>query len=150
MRCICERGANIIRRRKISDRSGWTAWRGQHCRAVPTRGDLLGRLQQMITDLTLEARGLKNVVAEQTLKLRLLKKCIHGGGSDRERGIPDQRSRRSSVWLRISICQAVRPWTNSTHPRTTYYRWYDRYRQRVSRACRINRPNQNTSGTHFR
>jgi len=34
-------------------------------------------------------------------------------------------------------------------PRTTFYRWYDRYLQRGEAACRINLPNQNTSGAAF-
>jgi len=37
-----------------------------------------------VKDLRREARDLKEVVAEQTLELRLLKKCMTGDGGDQE------------------------------------------------------------------
>jgi len=71
---------------------------------VPPGGDFPGRLLQMVEglhggretaarwryrtdevkDLRREARDLKEVVAEQTLELRLLKKSMFDGGGDHE------------------------------------------------------------------
>ena len=51
-----------------------------------------------VTELRREARDLKEVVAEQTLELRLLKKSMLGDGGELELDIPHPKSLRSSSW----------------------------------------------------
>jgi transposase len=45
-----------------------------------------------VKELRREAKDLKEVVAQQTLELRLLKKSMTGDGGDHELGIPHPRS----------------------------------------------------------
>ena len=63
-----------------------------------------------VKDLPREARDLKEVVAEQTLELRLLKKSMIGDGGDQECGMLHPKSWRLSGWLRNPICQRVERW----------------------------------------
>ncbi len=65
-----------------------------------------------VKDLRREARDLKEVVAEQTLELRLLKKSMLGDGGNQESGMPHLKSWRSSGLLRARSCQRVRLWPN--------------------------------------
>src|SRR3984893_13341910 len=51
-----------------------------------------------VKELRQEARALKEVVAEQALELRLLKKSMIADGDAEERGIPLPKSWRSSSW----------------------------------------------------
>ena len=60
-----------------------------------------------VKDLRREARDLKEVVAEQTLELRLLKKSMFDGGGGHERGTLHQRSWRSFGWSKKVIYQRV-------------------------------------------
>ena len=86
--------------------AGWLARRRQHCRVVPSRGDRSEPLLQLVEGfleaskkrlagdtareastgevktLRREARDLKEVVAEQALEIRLLKKRMIGDGED--------------------------------------------------------------------
>ena len=65
-----------------------------------------------VKDLRREARDLKEVVAEQTLELRLLKKSMLGDGGDHEGGMPHLRSWRSSVWSKKATCRRAKHWPN--------------------------------------
>ncbi|MEO1026096.1 MAG: IS3 family transposase [Pseudomonadota bacterium] len=77
-----------------------------------------------------EAKDLKEVVAEQTLELRLLKKK-----HDRRWGRPRMRYPASEKLEIIRLVEdshlsARRTLAKLGIPRTTFYRWYDRYLQR--------------------
>src|SRR5262244_2774390 len=66
-----------------------------------------------VTDLRREARALKEVVAEQALELRLLKKSMIAYGVV---GLLDRRpprSWRSSAWLSSPACLCGGHWTSS-------------------------------------
>ncbi|WP_369934897.1 IS3 family transposase [Ruegeria sp. A3M17] len=82
-----------------------------------------------VKDLRREARDLKEVVAEQTLELRLLKK------HDRRWGRPRMRYPASEKLEIIRLVEESHLSARQTLaklgiPRTTFYRWYDRYHQR--------------------
>nr|WP_235862358.1 IS3 family transposase [Roseovarius litorisediminis] len=82
-----------------------------------------------VKDLRREARDLKEVVAEQTLELRLLKK------HDRRWGRPRMRYPASEKLEIIRLVEESHLSARQTLaklgiPRTTFYRWYDRYLQR--------------------
>jgi transposase len=62
-----------------------------------------------VKDLRREARDLKEVVAEQTLELRILNKNMIEGGGDQEWGTLRLRRLRSSSWLRGRICLPGKP-----------------------------------------
>ena len=66
-----------------------------------------------VTDLRREARALKEVVAEQALELRLLKKSMIADGGDGERDTPVPRSWRSSAWSSNRPCRCDEPWPRS-------------------------------------
>ena len=83
-----------------------------------------------VKDLRRQARDLKEVVAEQTLELRLLKKNMIGDG-----GRPRMRYATSDKLEIIRLVEgshlsARRTLAKLGIPRTTFYRWYDRYLQR--------------------
>ncbi len=100
-----------------------------------------------VKELRREAKDLKEVVAEQTLELRLLKKSMYDGGGDHEGGIPRLRNWKSSGWSKTAICLRVRHWPS----------WAFRARRSIAGTigicsagkpdCRINLPSQSTSGT---
>ncbi|TLP54729.1 IS3 family transposase [Parasedimentitalea maritima] len=82
-----------------------------------------------VKELRREARDLKEVVAEQALELRLLKK------RDRQWGRPRMRYSASEKLEIIRLVEeshlsARRTLAKLGIPRTTFYRWYDRYLQR--------------------
>ena len=60
-----------------------------------------------------EARALKEVVAEQALELRLLKKSMLADGGDRGRGTRRPRNSRSSAWSSSPACRSAAPWNGS-------------------------------------
>ncbi|WP_421702417.1 IS3 family transposase [Aliiroseovarius sp.] len=83
-----------------------------------------------VKNLRREARDLKEVVAEQTLELRLLKKK-----HDRRWGRPRMRYAASEKLEIIRLVEGSHLSARQTLaklgiPRTTFYRWYDRYLQR--------------------
>ncbi|WP_412550264.1 IS3 family transposase [Shimia sp. MIT910701] len=83
-----------------------------------------------VKELRREAKDLKEVVAEQTLELRLLKKK-----HDRRWGRPRMRYAASEKLEIIRLVEeshlsARRTLAKLGIPRTTFYRWYDRYLQR--------------------
>ena len=83
-----------------------------------------------VKDLRREARDLKEVVAEQTLELRLLKKSMTGRW-----GRPRMRYAASEKLEIIRLVEGSHLSARLTLaklgiPRTTFYRWYDRYLQR--------------------
>ena len=65
-----------------------------------------------VKDLRREARDLKEVVAEQTLELRILKKSMIGDGGEQECGMPHLRKWRSSGLAKARTCQLDRRWQN--------------------------------------
>ena len=66
-----------------------------------------------VTDLRREARALKEVVAEQALELRLLKKSMIADGGDGESDSPVPRNWRSSAWSSNRTCRSDGPWPRS-------------------------------------
>jgi putative transposase len=96
-----------------------------------------------VKDLRREARDLKEVVAEQTLELRLLKKSITGPSrqialqspAGQWMGRPRMRYPASEKLEIIRLVEGTHLSARLTLaklgiPRTTFYRWYDRYLQR--------------------
>ena len=80
-----------------------------------------------VKDLRREARDLKEVVAEQTLELRLLNKSMLGDG-----GQPRMRYAAPEKLEIIRLVEGAQLSARQTLaklgiPRTTFYRWYDRY-----------------------
>ncbi|MEP4839528.1 MAG: IS3 family transposase [Paracoccaceae bacterium] len=83
-----------------------------------------------VKDLRREARDLKEVVAEQTLELRLLKKKhARGWGRPRMRYAASEKLEIIRL-VEESHLSARRTLAKLGIPRTTFYRWYDRYLQR--------------------
>ncbi|RMA40630.1 IS3 family transposase [Rhodophyticola porphyridii] len=83
-----------------------------------------------VKNLRREAHDLKEVVAEQTLELRLLKKK-HGRGWGRRRmRYPASEKLEIIRLVEESHLSARRTLAKLGIPRTTFYRWYDRYLQR--------------------
>ncbi|NOX94104.1 MAG: IS3 family transposase [Alphaproteobacteria bacterium] len=82
-----------------------------------------------VKDLRREARDLKEVVAEQTLELRLLKKHDRGWGRPRMRYVASEKLEIIELvgGAHLSARQTL---AKLGIPRTTFYRWYDRYLQR--------------------
>ena len=82
-----------------------------------------------VKDLRRQARDLKEVVAEQTLELRLLKKHGRGWGRPRMRYATSDKLEIIRL-VEGSHLSARRTLAKLGIPRTTFYRWYDRYLQR--------------------
>ncbi|WP_240932083.1 IS3 family transposase, partial [Parasedimentitalea denitrificans] len=82
-----------------------------------------------VKDLRREARDLKEVVAEQTLELRLLKKHDRGWGRPRMRYSASEKLEILRL-VEGSHLSARQTLAKLGIPRTTFYRWYDRYLQR--------------------
>ncbi|WP_390910864.1 IS3 family transposase [Pseudosulfitobacter sp. SM2401] len=83
-----------------------------------------------VKDLRREARDLKEVVAEQTLELRLLKKKhVRRWGRPRMR-YPASEKLEIIRLVEESHLSARLTLAKLGIPRTTFYRWYDRYLQR--------------------
>ena len=83
-----------------------------------------------VKDLRREARDLKEVVAEQTLELRLAqKKHDEGWGRPRMR-YPASEKLEIIRLVEGSHLSARQTLAKLGMPRTTFYRWYDRYLQR--------------------
>ena len=96
-----------------------------------------------VKGLRREARDLKEVVAEQTLKLRLLKKACSTVGTTTNEVPPlpggfCEAKAREGASEKLEIIRLVEGSHLSARltlaklgiPRTTFYRWYDRYLQR--------------------
>ncbi|MCH9004756.1 MAG: IS3 family transposase [Proteobacteria bacterium] len=80
-----------------------------------------------VTELRREARDLKEVVAEQTLELRLLKKHARGWGRTRMR-YPASEKLEIIRLVEHSHLPAKQTLDMLSIPRTTFYRWYVHYR----------------------
>ena len=82
-----------------------------------------------VKDLRRQAHDLKEMVAEQTLELRLLKKHGRGWGRPRMRYATSDKLEIIRL-VEGSHLSARRTLAKLGIPRTTFYRWYDRYLQR--------------------
>ena len=82
-----------------------------------------------VKDLRREARDLKEVVAEQTLELRILKKHDRGWGRSRMR-YPASEKLEIIKLVEGSHLSARQTLSKLGLPRPTFYRWYDRYLKR--------------------
>jgi transposase len=102
-----------------------------------------------VKDLRREARDLKEVVAEQTLELRLLKKSLVGDGGDQKLDTLHLRSWRSSDWLKKVICQRVKHWLSSACPAQRSTAGTTDTCNAAKRVLRINLPSPNTFGIAF-
>ena len=80
-----------------------------------------------VKDLRQEARALKEVVAEQALELRLLKKSMIADGDAEELGIPRSEKLEIIRLVEQSHLPAARTLEKLGILRSTFYRWYDRY-----------------------
>ena len=101
-----------------------------------------------VKELRREAKDLKEVVAEQALELRLLKKACSGMGRPRMRYAASEKLEIIQL-VEESHLSARQALAKLGIPRTTFYRWYDRYLQRGEAGYRTNLPSPNTSGTAF-
>ncbi|NRB33933.1 MAG: IS3 family transposase [Rhodobacteraceae bacterium] len=80
-----------------------------------------------VKDLRREARDLKEVVAEQALELRLLKKKHDRGWGRRRMRYPASEKLEIIRLVEGSHLPTRRTLDKLGIPRTTFYRWYDRY-----------------------
>ncbi|MFV1580805.1 MULTISPECIES: IS3 family transposase, partial [unclassified Phaeobacter] len=80
-----------------------------------------------VKDLRREARDLKEVVAEQALELRLLKKKHARGWGRRRMRYPASEKLEIIRLVERSQLPTRRTLDKLGIPRTTFYRWYDRY-----------------------
>ncbi|MCT8160030.1 IS3 family transposase [Pseudoruegeria sp. SHC-113] len=80
-----------------------------------------------VKDLRREARDLKEVVAEQALELRLLKKKHDRGWGRRRMRDPASEKLEIIRLVEGSHLPTKRTLDKLGIPRTTFYRWYDRY-----------------------
>ena len=96
-----------------------------------------------------EAKDLKEVVAEQTLELRLLKKSMLGDGDDHELGMQHQRNWRSFGSWKKAICQRVGHWPSWVFHAPHSIAGMIDICSAVRLGCRINLPSPITYGTAF-
>ena len=99
--------AELCRREGIAE-SMYYSWSKEFLEAGKRRlaGDTArAATTDEVKQLRREAQDLKEVVAEQALELRLLKKSMIGDGGDQRRGSPHLRSLRSSAWSSNRICR---------------------------------------------
>ena len=97
---------------------------GEKCLAgATTREGNTGEVQ----NLRREARDLKEVVAEQTLELRLLKKKHDRGWGGYRMRYPASEKLEIIRLVEQSHLPAKRTLDKLGIPRTTFYRWYDKY-----------------------
>ncbi|WP_341365916.1 IS3 family transposase [Yoonia sp. BS5-3] len=80
-----------------------------------------------VKDLRRESRDLKEVVAEQALELRLLKKKHARGWGGRRMRYPASEKLEIIRLVEGSHLPIKRTLDKLGIPRTTFYRWYDRY-----------------------
>ncbi|WP_137703375.1 IS3 family transposase [Marimonas lutisalis] len=80
-----------------------------------------------VKDLRREARDLKEFVAEQALELRLLKKKHDRGWGRRRMRYPASEKLEIIRLIEGSHLPTKRTLDKLGIPRTTFYRWYDRY-----------------------
>ena len=80
-----------------------------------------------VQNLRREARDLKEVVAEQTLELRLLKKKHDRGWGRRRMRYPASEKLEIIRLVEQSHLPTKRTIDRLGIPRTTFYRWYDKY-----------------------
>ena len=98
-----------------------------------------------VKDLRREASALKEVVAEQALELRLLKKSMIADGGDRGMRYPASEKVEIIRLVEQSSLSARKTLEQIGVPRATFYRWYDQYQaggpealeDRPSRPSRI-------------
>lgn len=80
-----------------------------------------------VKDLRREARDLKEVVAEQALELRLLKKKHDRGWGGYRMRYPASEKLEIIPLVEQSHLSAKQTLDKLGIPRTTFYRWYDKY-----------------------
>jgi transposase-like protein len=80
-----------------------------------------------VTTLRREAPELKEVVAEQTLELRLLKKKHDRGWGGHRMRYPASEKLEIIRLVERSYLSIKQTLDKLGVPRTTFYRWYDRY-----------------------
>ena len=80
-----------------------------------------------VKDLRREATALKEVVAELTLENRLLKKSVIGGWGGRGMRYPASEKLEIIRLVEQSHLPVRRTLEQIGIPRSTFYRWYDRY-----------------------
>ncbi|WP_339863135.1 IS3 family transposase [Thalassospira alkalitolerans] len=93
-----------------------------------------------VKDLRREARDLKEVVAEQALELRLLKKKHARGWGRRRMRYPASEKLEIIRLVEGSHLPTKRTLDKLGIPRTTFYRWYDRYLAGGPEALEDRRP----------
>ncbi|MEO1544987.1 MAG: IS3 family transposase [Pseudomonadota bacterium] len=93
-----------------------------------------------VKDLRRESRDLKEVVAEQALELRLLKKKHDRGWGRRRMRYPASEKLEIIQLVERSHLPTKRTLNKLGIPRTTFYRWYDRYQAGGPKALEDRRP----------
>ncbi|MAO00611.1 MAG: IS3 family transposase [Roseovarius sp.] len=121
--------AELCRREGISQ-SLYYSWSKEFLEAGKKRlaGDTArAATSSEVKDLRREARDLKEVVAEQALELRLLKKKHDRGWGRRRMRYPASEKLEIIQLVEQSHLPTRRTLDKLGIPRTTFYRWYDRY-----------------------
>jgi len=99
--------AELCRREGVAE-SMYYSWSKKFLKAGKRRlaGDTArAATTDEVKQLRREAQDLKEVVAEQALELRLLKKSMIGDGEDRESDTLHPRSLRSYAWSNSRTCR---------------------------------------------
>nr|WP_235962168.1 IS3 family transposase [Falsiroseomonas selenitidurans] len=134
--------AALCRREAIAE-SLYYAWSKEFLEAGKRRlaGDTArAATTDEVKDLRQEARALKEVVAEQALELRLLKKHDRGWGRPHMR-YPTAEKLEIIRIVEQSHLPARRTLRQLSVPPATFYRWYDRY-QRGGPEALADRPSR--------
>ncbi len=121
-RCAAARPSPILSLRRVQGvpRSREAFLAGDTARAATT---------DEVKELRHEARALKEVVAEQALELRLLKKSMIAAGDDRAWNYPAAEKLEIIRLVEQSHLPARRTLRQLGVPPATFYRWYDRYQR---------------------
>src|SRR4030081_3599838 len=102
-----------------------------------------------VKDLRREARALKEVIAEQALELRLLKKNMIADGDSEEGGFRLPKSWRSSGWLSNPICRRAGRWSSSASLAPPFTDGATSTRPAGRRPWKTDLPGRTASGTEF-
>src|SRR3954447_21951575 len=141
--------AELCRREGIAESLYYT-WSKEFLEAGKRRlaGDIArAATSGEVKDLRRQAQALKEVVAEQALELRLLKKSMITDGADEERDIRLPKSWRSSGWSSNRIYRCVGCWRSSASLARPFIDGTISIRPAAQRPWRTDPPGRSASGT---
>ena len=134
--------AELCRREGIAE-SLYYSWSKEFLEAGKRRlaGDTArAATSEEVKDLRRQAQELKEVVAEQALELRLLKKSMIADGGDRRMRYPAAEKLEIIRLVEQSHLPVRRTLEKLGVPRATFYHWYDLYRSGGPEALEDRRP----------